>query len=147
MKSTLITIAAAVLLTTANVAAQSPRAGLLAAGGRTQLAVRHDLDPPRYERRHDRYDRYEQRGPRHHDHRHHGAHLYAEKAVRQAREARRLGYYSDHPRWSMSFERHFRWALETSTRRLEREEYRRARKLRELRAYYNDRHRHRYGHH
>jgi len=106
---------------------------------------------------------------RHHDRRggHHGqdnyyesnyysakrrkARNYASEAVAQAREAHRLGFYPDHPRWSLNFDRHYRWALDRPPRKLEREHYRRAAKLRELRAYhyrYNNRYnnRHKNGH-
>ncbi|MBY6204771.1 hypothetical protein [Halomonas denitrificans] len=63
------------------------------------------------------------------------AHRYARTAVGQAREARALGYYSDHPRWRMDYHRHFRWALQASPHRIDEEIRRRARKLRELRSW------------
>ncbi len=61
------------------------------------------------------------------------ARRYADVAVSQAREARRLGWYPDHPRWSLRHERHFRWALRADAHRLDREIRRRAARLRELR--------------
>ena len=74
--------------------------------------------------------------------RHHGRHddqyhyanarRYAANAVRQARRARHFGYYPEHPRWSLNFQRHFEWALHTNTYKMEREYRKRARKLREL---------------
>jgi len=79
--------------------------------------------------------------------RHHGGHddqyhyanarRYAANAVRQARRARHFGYYPDHPRWSLNFQRHFEWALRTNTYKLEREYRKRARKLRELQRHDN----------
>jgi len=63
------------------------------------------------------------------------AHRYARTAVNQAREARALGYYSDHPRWRMGYHRHYRWALQASPYRIDEEIRRRARKLRELRSW------------
>jgi len=61
------------------------------------------------------------------------ARRYAAKAVDQAHQARRLGVYPDHPRWSLNFERHFRWALHADRWETEREMRRRARQLREWR--------------
>lgn len=63
------------------------------------------------------------------------AHHYATTAVRQAREAHALGYYSDHPRWRTGYQRHYRWALQAAPYRIEDEIRRRARKLRELRSW------------
>ena len=68
-------------------------------------------------------------------HRYDNARRYAANAVRQAREAHRLGYYPDHPRWSADFQRHFEWALRADAWKLEREARKRAFKLRELRRY------------
>ena len=117
--------------------------------------------------RHGRHnDRHHNRHKNRHDNRHHdrGGHhgqdhyyesgyykarqrkarSYASEAVAQAREARRLGLYTDHPRWSLNFDRHYRWALDRPPRKLEREHYDRAAKLRELRAYhYGHNHGHR----
>lgn len=87
---------------------------------------------------------------RHHERRDRGGHhrarvidqarWYARKSVEQAREARRLGFHFDHPRWSMSYNRHFEWALRVDGYELEREIRRRARKLREIRSYGYARH-------
>ncbi|MGK7294997.1 MAG: hypothetical protein ACNS61_04095 [Candidatus Wenzhouxiangella sp. M2_3B_020] len=90
-------------------------------------------------RHHGRYERSDRRG-------HHRARVvdqarwYARKSVDQAREARRLGVHFDHPRWSMSYNRHFEWALRADGYELEREIRRRARKLREIRSYGYARH-------
>ena len=67
------------------------------------------------------------------DHRYNNARRYAATAVRQAREACDLGYYSDHPRWSLDFQRHFNWALRVDAWAIEREARKRAKALRELR--------------
>jgi len=75
------------------------------------------------------------RGSDYAQHRYDNARRYAANAVRQAREARRLGYYRDHPRWSADFQRHFEWALGVDAWKLEREARKRAVKLRELRRY------------
>lgn len=63
------------------------------------------------------------------------ARRYASIAVDQARQARRMGIYPDHPRWSLNFDRHCRWALHADPWKLEREIRRRDRQLREWRRY------------
>jgi len=75
------------------------------------------------------------RGTDYAQHRYDNARRYAANAVRQAREAHRLGFYRDHPRWSADFQRHFEWALGADAWKLEREARKRAIKLRELRRY------------
>lgn len=72
-------------------------------------------------------------------HRNRRAHRYAGIAVNQAREARRLGWYPDHPRWSLNYERHLRWAVGQGAWRLEREIRKRAARLRELRMHHRGR--------
>jgi len=123
------------------------RAELLAAGGAVRhVQPRHDdhrsADPVQY-----RYSyphrRHDQRGYGYQadHHAHAKAHAYANRAVAQARAAYRLGFYPDHPRWSTNYRDHYHWALNRHPRALEREQYRRAQKLRELRHYA-----YRYGH-
>lgn len=104
-------------------------------------------DHPRHQDRHDyhyyddAYDRrYEHgRGYRHSHHadwraeRRERAHRYAARAVDQAREARSLGYYFDHPRWSTRYRNHLRWALRARPEQLRREIRQRERRLTELR--------------
>jgi len=75
------------------------------------------------------------RGTDYAQHRYDNARRYSANAVRQAREAHRLGFYPDHPRWSADFQRHFEWALSADAWKLEREARKRALKLRELRRY------------
>lgn len=101
----------------------------------------------RYDNRHDnrhdnRYDnRYDNRhrpssghrGTDYAQHRYDNARRYAANAVRQAREAQRLGFYPDHPRWSANFQNHFEWALHADAWKIEREARKRALQLRELR--------------
>ncbi|MGB0515177.1 MAG: hypothetical protein ACPGJE_10100 [Wenzhouxiangellaceae bacterium] len=147
------------------VEAQSVRAELLAGAERDHTGYGSGHKPRGHHDRH--YDRHHSR---HHNRgKHHGGHdddnyyyeskyykakhrkarRYARQAVDQAREARDLGFYPDSPRWSLNFDRHYRWALDRPPRRLERENYRRAAKLRDLRAYhyrYGDRHGRHYRH-
>lgn len=66
---------------------------------------------------------------------HDKAHHYAQAAVQQAHEARRLGYRSGHPRWSTRYQEHYYWALDRHPDRLHRENHERAAELRELRHY------------
>lgn len=149
-------LAASLLFATAAEAA-TPRAELLAGTAHTEvvLEVRHDRGS-RHGRGHDyghdtgygrgdyRRGHSDDRG--HYDNRGHydkggrrdgreyrQARRYAAEAVDQAREARRLGLHPDHPRWSLSFDRHFNWALGMSNQALHREHYRRAAQLREWR--------------
>ena len=147
-----IPLAASLLLGSAAVAS-SPRVELLAGASRSEtvIEVRHDQgsrDERRHDGRHDgrhdnRYDNrpgygYDNRG-RNGDYQYRQARRYAAEAVDQAREARQLGFYPDHPRWSLNFERHFNWALGASERALQREHYRRTAQLRKWRhqaAYY-----------
>jgi len=84
------------------------------------------LDGPGHRSRHAGHTEYR-------DHRYNNARRYAATAVRQAREACDLGYYSDHPRWSLDFQRHFNWALRVDAWAIEREARKRAKALRELR--------------
>lgn len=161
-KTTLIAAAAGLMLAALPADAGPSRAELLAgddprvahpaAGGRD---ARHARD--RYRRDQD-HDAREHQGSRHdgghgrkhgrsherehgrnrNDNRQHhyaSARRYAANAVRQARQAHQLGYYPNHPRWSLNFQRHFEWALGTDSYRLEREARKRARKLRELRRH------------
>lgn len=136
-------------------AGDSPRMELLEAAGSSQAVQkvhhRHGSRGGRHGHRHDDgydYD-YGRRGHGHdrrhgrHPGRDHGhghyirerAHRYAETAVRQAREARALGFRSDHPRWRVGYYRHYHWALQARPFRIEEETRRRARKLRELRTW------------
>lgn len=78
------------------------------------------------------------RSPRHGDveyrqHHYDNARRYAAAATRQAQEACDLGFYSDHPRWSVDFQRHFNWALRADAWEIEREARKRAKELRQLR--------------
>ncbi len=66
-------------------------------------------------------------------HHYDNARRYAATATRQAQEACDLGYYSDHPRWSVDFQRHFNWALRADPWEIEREARKRAKELRQLR--------------
>ncbi|HMB38301.1 MAG TPA: hypothetical protein VKO85_04410 [Wenzhouxiangellaceae bacterium] len=75
------------------------------------------------------------RGTDYAQHRYDNARRYAANAVRQSRQAHRLGFYPAHPRWSADFQRHFEWALRVDAWKLEREARKRALKLRELRRY------------
>lgn len=156
--TSLVAVGLLVAVSTA-VAGDSVRVDLLAAAGSSQAVNAHyrhgDHRPDFRDRR---------RGGHHHGPKHRGygdeyrydhghghalrerAHHYAATAVRQAREARALGYYSDHPRWRTGYQRHYRWALQASPYRIDEEIRRRARKLRELRSWgpaWDD---HRYGH-
>lgn len=92
---------------------------------------------PTYKRKHGRSHEREHGRNRNNNRQHHyaSARRYAANAVRQARQAHQLGYYPNHPRWSLNFQRHFEWARGTDSYRLEREARKRARKLRELRRY------------
>lgn len=75
------------------------------------------------------------------------ARRYASIAVDQARQARRMGIFPDHPRWSLDFDRHCRWALHADPWKLEREIRRRDRALREWRSGYRYGYGNDYGHH
>ena len=135
-------LAAAAFTSPAAHAGDTARLDLLASAGSLKAMKTHDRHghrgyrDPRGHRGRDR---------RRHWHDGHGhdsghfirerAHRYAATAVRQAREARSLGYYSDHPRWRTGYQRHYRWALQASPHRIEEETRRRARKLRELRTW------------
>ena len=125
-----MTIAAAGLMLYSLQATAAPpsRVELLAG----QERVQHGYDS-RHQQRHHQPSRH--RGTDYAQHRYDNARRYAANAVRQAREAHRLGYYPDHPRWSADFQRHFEWALKVDTRKLERETRKRALELREWRRY------------
>ena len=140
-------------------ASDRSRLDLLAAAGSTQAKSVHDRGRHGHGSAHDHRrqnanhgGRHGHRGGRGHhggdayrDHRGYGyghghafrerAHRYATTAVRQAREARGLGYYSDHPRWRVGYDRHYQWALQARPHRIDEEIRRRARKLRELRSW------------
>lgn len=150
------------LVATSAAAADSPRMELLAAAGSGQAVQVHGRHDGRNDGRYD-HDRRDHRGrddrrghaPNHRRHpgpgyrRDHGygydhghgnairelAHYYASTAVRQAEEARALGFRSDHPRWRTGYQRHYRWALQASPARIDEEIRRRAEKLRELRTW------------
>jgi len=145
--STVSLVAAGLLIAPSSVAAgDSVRVDLLAAAGSSQAVNGkyrhgHGGPAPRDHRRGGHA-----RGPKHrgydrgYDYGHghalrERAHHYATMAVRQAREARALGYYSDHPRWRTGYQRHYRWALQAAPYRIDEEIRRRARKLRELRSW------------
>ena len=127
------------LLAATTADAADPRVALLA--DRDVVATAVDRGPghrqPRARDEHRDWRGEERHGYRGYDRDRHyevrAARRYAAEAVDQAREARRLGRYPDHPRWSLSFERHFEWALRASPRKMEREHYRRAAQLREWR--------------
>lgn len=137
-------------------ASDRTRMDVLAAAGSTQSKAAHRGHADRYDAGHghrrqnsNHGGRHGHRGGRHGGHRgydgHRGyghghairerAHRYASTAVRQAREARSLGYYSNDPRWRVGYERHYQWALQARPHRIEDETRRRARKLRELRSW------------
>jgi hypothetical protein len=96
----------------------------------------HERGPAHEHRLHVRPGAERHRATTHRDRR---AHRYAGIAVDQARAARRLGWYPDHPRWSLNYERHLRWALGHGGWRLEREIRKRAARLRELRMHHHGR--------
>lgn len=149
MKAVLIAAATGAMIAAAPAQAGPQRAELLAGqhpGTGYQPATPRDAQRNgyQYHRDHDRSARH-RRESRHHDgsdrqHHYANARRYAARAVRQARRARNFGYHADHPRWSLSFRRHFEWALRTSTYKLERESRKRARKLRELQRHADYRH-------
>jgi hypothetical protein len=129
-------------------AGDTARLELLAAAGSSPVAkvqYRHDDRDYRHGDRHRGHRGGDRRHGHHgydrHDRGHFGhpirerAHYYASTAVRQAEEARALGFYSDHPRWRTGYSRHYRWALDASPHRIDEEIRRRARKLRELRSW------------
>lgn len=137
MKSIQIAAATAALMLSSLQAQAGPyRAELLAGRDNNQqgrgyddrrVAGRH-ADGPVHRSLHNR-------GTEHRQHHYDNARRYAAAAVRQAREAYNLGYYSDHPRWSPDFQRHFSWALRADAWKMEREARRRAKTLRELRRH------------
>jgi len=120
MKQILIAAAAALMLCSLQAQAGPSRSELLAGY------------QPGHQRQHPSQHH---RGTAYRQHRYDNARRYAANAVRQSREAHRLGFYSDHPRWSSGFHRHFEWALRVDARKIERETRKRARKLRELRRF------------
>lgn len=129
VKAISIAAAAGLLLSSIQAQAGPPSRAELLAGqeyGQTSHANR-------FQQRHHKSARH--RGIDHAQHRYDNARRYAANAVRQAREAHRLGFYPDHPRWSTNFQRHFEWALRADAWKLEREARKRALKLRELRRY------------
>lgn len=132
MKPILIAAAAGLMLS--SLQAQAQRGPT-----RAELFAAHN---PQYNREHRRGHEYDEtrrhqpsrnRGADYRQHHYDNARRYAASAVRQARQAHHLGYYSDHPRWSLNFQRHFDWALGADAWKIEREARNRARKLRELR--------------
>ncbi len=143
MKSIALTLSLAATVVLGSTAeASAPRAELLAGVSRseTRIELRHDQRSQPQGLPANRYGNRLSNRPGHgYDHRGYqndryrqGQH-YAAGAVDQAREARRLGFYPDHPRWSLNYERHFNWALRTSERALQREHYLRVAQLREWR--------------
>lgn len=129
LKAMSIAAAAGLMLYSLQATAAPPSRAQLLAG---QERVQHGYDS-RHQQRHHQPSRH--RGTDYAQHRYDNARRYAANAVRQAREAHRLGYYPDHPRWSTDFQRHFEWALKVDTRKLERETRKRALELREWRRY------------
>lgn len=137
--------AIAVLSTTAG--AEPLRAELLAGrdDGRWTESNHHAHRHSGHKAKRDRY-KYRDR-ERYRGHRHGGARSYHEdraaaqarryaaKAVDQARQARRLGVFPSHPRWSLNYQRHFRWALRADRREATSEIRRRAHQLRKWRQY------------
>jgi len=125
MKPTLIAAAAGLMFASLQAEAGPPsRAELLAGQG---------YGNERHQQRH-----HQSSGHRRTDyaqHRYDNARRYAANAVRQTREAHRLGFYPDRPRWSTNFHRHFEWALRVDAWKLEREARKRAVKLRQLRRH------------
>ncbi|MFN2333833.1 MAG: hypothetical protein ABR550_05345, partial [Wenzhouxiangellaceae bacterium] len=67
--------------------------------------------------------------------RHDAAHRYAASALRQARQVRHLGYYPDHPRWSLDYRSHLHWALQRGRYEMDRENHRRLRKIDDLKRH------------
>lgn len=137
LKAISIAAAAGLMLSSLQAQAGPPsRAELLAkpAYGQSGYDGRYNS---RQDARHDKRHRPSSghRGTDYAQHRYDNARRYAANAVRQAREAHRLGFYPDHPRWSTDFQRHFEWALRVDARKLEREARKRALRLRELRRY------------
>jgi len=131
MKAVLISLMTALTIASMPAAAGPDRRALLNSHEPVRAAHGHRDHGAAY-RRHDReYRNYRDYS----DYRTHRAGEYASRAIEQVQAARRLGFYPDHPRWSPSYERHYRWALRADPRQLQREQYRRAAKLRELRRY------------
>ncbi|MEX2498526.1 MAG: hypothetical protein WD397_06580 [Wenzhouxiangellaceae bacterium] len=135
MKSILIAATAGLMLSSLQAQGQ-------AGSARAELLATHNPQHNREHRRdrdyHDygeirRHQRSHHRGTEYRQHHYDNARRYAASAVRQARRARQMGYYSDHPRWSLNFQRHFEWALRADAHRIEREARKRSRTLRELR--------------
>ncbi|GAB4175235.1 MAG: hypothetical protein Kow0020_10860 [Wenzhouxiangellaceae bacterium] len=121
----------------ANEDALDLRVTLIAHHGERYVTGR-EYDDRRYRREHrghrDSHEHYRSddydgwRDAPHHRHRDHytdkayvRARRYAQRAVEQARAARRLGVHPDHPRWSLNYHRHLRWALHQPRRVLKRE--------------------------
>ncbi|MBL38867.1 MAG: hypothetical protein CMP07_10715 [Xanthomonadales bacterium] len=129
LKAISIAAAAGLMLSSLQAQAGPPSRAEILAG---QERVQHGYDS-RHQQRHHQPSRH--RGADYAQHRYDNARRYAANAVRQAREAHRLGYYPDHPRWSADFQRHLEWALGVDAWKLEREARKRALKLRELRRY------------
>lgn len=77
------------------------------------------------------YERHGDRGSRHSPPRSRDnlAAWYARRAVAQSRTAWRYGCARSHPRWSTSYQEHYRWALRQNVVRVEREIERRERTL------------------
>ncbi len=85
---------------------------------------RHASPPLHYQRHGERRSRHS--APRGRDQL---AAWYARTAVAQSRKAWRYGCASSHPRWSSSYQEHYRWALRQHVSRVEREMERRERAL------------------
>lgn len=138
-QSLILSLAAAFALFSGNAVAQPSRAAVL-----TGHASVHVESPSHRHARSVEHRRYNHgRGGRHSSSRiaqvkHDKAHDYAQTAVRQVREAHRLGYHSGHPRWATDYREHYYWALDRHPDRLARENYKRTAELRRLRrhAYY-----------
>lgn len=126
MKSILIITAAGLMLSSLQAQAGPGRVELLAGHGHeSNRGQEYRQARPHHPSRH--------RGVEYRQHHYDNARRYAAGAVRQARQAHQLGYYSDHPRWSLNFQRHFEWALRADAWKIEREARKRSQKLRELR--------------
>ncbi len=85
-------------------------------GSPPQIHHRHRHRPPPHARAHDRSFRPD---PRREQAR--MASWYASRAMAQAREGWRLGCARNHPRWSTSYQGHYRWAYGATHRQAVRE--------------------------
>lgn len=126
MKSILIAAAAGLMLSSLQAQAGPGRSELLVGHG-------HERNRGQEYRQARPHQPAHRRGTEYRQHHYDNARRYAASAVRQVRQAHQLGYYSDHPRWSLNFQRHFEWALRADAWKIEREARKRSRTLRELR--------------